>query len=47
MIHASKDELIWRGWSSKALAYDPRPEKVDHYVFEAVGKILEGFPPQA
>ena len=47
IIDASKDELIWRGWASKALAHDPKPEKVDHYVFEAVGKILEGFPPEA
>ncbi len=47
IIDGSKNELIWRGWASKALAHEPKPEKVDKYVFEAVGKILEGFPPQA
>ncbi len=47
IIDATKNELIWRGWANKALAHEPRPEKVDEYVFEAVGKILEGFPPQA
>ena len=47
IIDGDTNELIWRGWSSKALAHEPRPEKVDEYVFEAVGKILEGFPPEA
>ena len=47
IIDGDKNELIWRGWASKALAHEPRPEKVDEYVFEAVGKILEGFPPEA
>ena len=47
IIDGSKNELIWRGWSSKALAHEPRPEKVNEYVFKAVGKILEGFPPEA
>ena len=46
IIDGSTNELIWRGWSSKALAHQPRPEKVDEYVFDAVGKILEGFPPE-
>ena len=46
IIDGGKNELIWRGWASKALAHEPKPEKVDKYVFEAVGKILEGFPPE-
>ncbi len=45
IIDGGKNELIWRGWASKALAHEPRPENVDKYVFDAVGKILEGFPP--
>ena len=47
IIDGGRNELIWRGWASEALAHQPRPENVDKYVFEAVGKILEGFPPQA
>ncbi len=38
-------EVIWRGWASKSLRLDPRPEKVRMYVNEAVEKILENFPP--
>ena len=37
-------EVIWRGWASKSLDLDPRPEKVRMYVNEAVEKILENFP---
>ena len=37
-------EAIWRGWASKSLHLDPRPEKVRMYVSEAVEKILENFP---
>ncbi len=37
-------EVIWRGWASKSLHLDPRPEKVRMYVSEAVEKILENFP---
>jgi len=46
IIDGRENELIWRGWASKALAHEPSPDKVDKYVFEAVGKILEGFPPE-
>ena len=46
IIDGGRNELIWRGWATEALAHQPRPEDVDKYVFEAVGKILEGFPPQ-
>ncbi len=45
IIDGGRNELIWRGWATEALAPQPRPENVDKYVFEAVGKILEGFPP--
>ncbi len=37
-------ELIWRGWASKSLHSDPRPEKVRMYVDEAVAEMLEDFP---
>ena len=47
IVDAKKNELIWRGWASKALAHNPKPEKVGKYVSEAVEKILEGFPPTA
>ena len=46
IIDGGRNELIWRGWATEALAHQPSPENVDKYVFEAVGKILEGFPPQ-
>ena len=41
---ARTGEAIWRGWASKSLDLDPRPEKVRMYVNEAVEKILENFP---
>ncbi len=45
IIDVRKDELIWRGWGTKSLDADPRPEKVRMYVDEAVAEILEEFPP--
>ncbi len=39
-------EVIWRGWASKSLHHDPRPEKVRMYVDEAVAEMLEDFPPK-
>ncbi len=45
IIDVRKDELIWRGWGTKSLDADPRPEEVRMYVDEAVAEILEEFPP--
>ena len=45
IIDVRKDELIWRGWATKSLDADPRPEKVRMYVDQAVAEILEEFPP--
>ena len=45
IVDAKKNELIWRGWASKALAHNPEADRVNMYVSEAVGKILEEFPP--
>ncbi len=45
IIDVSSDEVIYRGWASKSLDLDPRPEKVRIYVDEAVVEILEDFPP--
>ncbi len=45
IIDVRKDELIWRGWGTKSLDADPRPEKVRMYVDEAVAEILGEFPP--
>ncbi len=39
-------EVIWRGWASKSLHSDPRPEKVRMYVDEAVAEMLADFPPE-
>ncbi len=39
-------EVIWRGWASKSLHLDPRPEKVRMYVDEAVAEMLADFPPK-
>ena len=44
IVDARTDELIWRGWAEDALDDNPRPEKVQMYVNEAVEKILENFP---
>ncbi|MCH7716187.1 MAG: DUF4136 domain-containing protein [Gemmatimonadetes bacterium] len=43
---ARTGELIWRGWASKSLHLDPRPEKVRMYVDEAVAEMLADFPPK-
>ena len=43
---ARTGELIWRGWASKSLHSDPRPEKVRMYVDEAVAEMLADFPPK-
>ena len=45
IVDVRKNELIWRGWATKALARDPRPEKVDEYTSMAVATLLEEFPP--
>ncbi len=45
IIDVSSAEVIYRGWASKLLDLDPRPEKVRMYVDEAVAEILEDFPP--
>ena len=45
IIEVSSDEVIYRGWASKALDLDPRPEMVRMYVDEAVAEILADFPP--
>ncbi len=37
-------EVIWRGWASKSLHSDPRPEKVRMYVDESVAEMLADFP---
>ncbi len=47
IIDARDNKLIWRGWASKALDDDPKPEHVDMYVKKAVRKILKQFPPPA
>jgi len=41
---ARTQEVIWRGWASKSLNRDPRPEKVRMYVDEAVAEMLADFP---
>ena len=41
---ARTGEVIWRGWASKSLHSDPRPEKVRMYVDEAVAEMLADFP---
>ncbi len=45
IIDVSSDEVIYRGWASKSLDLDPRPEMVRAYVDEAVMEILADFPP--
>ena len=43
---ARTGEVIWRGWASKSLHLDPRPEKVRMYVDKAVAEMLADFPPK-
>lgn len=45
MVRADEKEMIWRGAASKALPYNPTPDKIDKIVNEAVSKILENYPP--
>ena len=45
IIDAKTNKLIWRGWATKTLDNNPKPEKVQMYVNKAVRKILEQFPP--
>lgn len=45
IVDARTDELIWRGWASGVLAMDPKPERVQKFMSEAVQGILEKFPP--
>lgn len=47
IVDPKENELIWRGWASRALDDDPRPEMVQMYVAAAVQKILKKFPPSA
>ena len=45
IIDAETKKLIWRGWATKALDDNPKPENVQMYVNKAVRKILKEFPP--
>ena len=45
VVDARTDEVIWRGWSNKDLGRNPKPDKINGYVTEAVAKILADFPP--
>ena len=45
VINAETNELMWRGWATKALDDDPKPDAVEMYVRQAVEKILKEFPP--
>ena len=45
IIDARNNEIIWRGWASKALDQDPDPKNIRMYVNKAVEKILKKFPP--
>jgi len=46
MVRADEKEMIWRGAASRALPYNPNPDKIDKIINEAVEKILENYPPQ-
>ena len=39
------EEVVFRGWATKSLDSNPSPKQVRKYVTEAVGEILEDFPP--
>lgn len=45
IIDAESNDLIWRGWATKALDQNPKPASVRMYVDKAVRKILRRFPP--
>lgn len=45
VIDPASNEVIWRGWATKNLDEDPKPQEVDRYVKAAVKKILDRFPP--
>ena len=47
VFDARSGELIWRGWARTDLPENPRPERFQMYVRQAVHKILKRFPPNA
>ena len=42
---ARTGQLIWRGWAEGALLSAPEPEDLPEFIDEAIGKIMETFPP--
>jgi len=44
-VDSKSNELIWRGSATDVLDPDPTPEQRSKKIDEAVGKILENFPP--
>lgn len=47
VFDARSNKLIWRGWARSDLPANPKPERFQKYVDEAVHKILKKFPPPA
>lgn len=46
LLDVASRELVWRGWGTRRLAQQPKPEQVTANVDEAVAEILKAFPPQ-
>lgn len=47
VIDAASGDVVWQGLAKGALADMPSGEELDAYVDQVVGRILEGFPPDA
>jgi hypothetical protein len=45
VVDVQADELIWRGWAEGAFYDMPRPEQLDEYIAQVVGKMMKDFPP--
>jgi hypothetical protein len=46
IVDAESEDLIWRGWADRALAFAPEElEDLPAFIEETVAKILETFPP--
>ncbi len=45
LVDPSRRRVAWRGWGTRRLSRDPRPDQIARRVEEAVDEILGQFPP--
>jgi hypothetical protein len=47
VLDGDSNQVIWRGWLTRNLSDDPRPEEMQYYVQRSVTRILKEFPPES